>query len=119
MVTLLSLEAVEIPLRVVPANTKGLHNTLEKLVLLQEILYTEEKMAYMNSLDIQFGYTYSTGSVLHSSSQNHPLVQMHSAAVYQKSLCRLLELETLPLLHMLQQRHQHNVEKVNLLLSLH
>jgi len=95
------IEAVEIPFRIVAptATPKGSFNTFDKLVALQDILYSEENSAYTNSLQ-QFG------------SQNHPLAQMHSAAVYQKSLCRLLELETLPLLHMLQQRHQYNLEKI-------
>jgi hypothetical protein len=42
----------------------------------------------------------------------HPLVAIHNAAVYEKALCRLLELETLPILDTLQAKQKHNKAKV-------
>lgn len=42
----------------------------------------------------------------------HPLLKIHSQSVYQKSLCRLLELETLPMLFLFQQQQKKNIEKV-------
>jgi hypothetical protein len=51
-------------------------------------------------------------------SEPHPLTQMHSVAVYQKALCRLIELETLPVLNMLEQRHKFNTDKVSYIIRL-
>ncbi len=50
-----------------------------------------------------------------NSSQTHPIVNIHSVSVYHKALARLLELQTLPALTLLQERHKHNLEKVLLL----
>jgi len=58
----------------------------------------EEKTSYIKSL-AELG-------------KSHPLVQIHSAAVYQKSLCRLLEIGAAPLLQTLQDRKKYNLEKL-------
>ena len=47
----------------------------------------------------------------------HPLTSIHSAAVYEKSLCRLLELETLPVLENLQVKQKQNKAKILKLLE--
>ena len=43
----------------------------------------------------------------------HPLVLVHSNSVFQKSLCRLLELEILPAMQMLEQQQAKNIERLN------
>jgi len=96
----IGMERVEISLTVIHASSKG-PNNVGKVALLQEILYNEEKSAYLNSLKPNLGQK-----------KSHPLVQLHSAAVYQKSLYRLLELETLPTLEKLQQKHKENLQKI-------
>jgi len=96
----LGAERVEVTLQVISAPSKGPSN-LEKVALLQDILYKEENVAYLNSLKPNPGET-----------STHPLIHLHSAAVYQKALYRLLELETLPALYRLQQRHKENVQRI-------
>lgn len=74
------------------------NNALEMLVELQQNLWDEERDSYHNSLKAH--------------SQKHPFVLMHSAAIYQKALCRLLEYSCSPLLLLLQQRLAFNQAKV-------
>jgi len=93
-------ECVEVPLKLIQSPVIG-PNTLEKIYVLQEILYGEEKSAYLNAIKPQ-----------DDEKTTHPLVQIHSTAVFQKSLSRLLETETLPVLALLQQRHKLNLEKI-------
>jgi len=90
-------QEIEIPIIIVPSTAKG-PKALEKIVKLQEIMVGEEKTSYFNSL-AELGKT-------------HPLVQIHSAAVYQKSLCRLLEIGAAPLLQTLQDRKKYNIERL-------
>jgi len=93
-------EAIDVPLRVIssPPNSP---NCFEKIHVLNEILYGEERTAYSNSLKPPPGLQ-----------TVHPFVQIHSAAVYQKSLCRLLELETTPTLLLMQQKQNQNLERL-------
>eukprot|EP01114_Cavostelium_apophysatum_P007939 TRINITY_DN2015_c0_g2_i2.p1 TRINITY_DN2015_c0_g2~~TRINITY_DN2015_c0_g2_i2.p1 ORF type:complete len:289 (-),score=45.53 TRINITY_DN2015_c0_g2_i2:69-935(-) len=93
------LEGVEVPLFVKSAPGVGL-DAFSKLVQLQEILFGEEKAAFQSSLSIETGQN------------SHPLLHFHSNSVYQKSVARLLELETLPLLSALHQRHQQNKDEI-------
>jgi len=97
-------ECLEVPLNVLPSPVVG-PNTLDKICLLQEILYGEEKEEYLQAINSQE----VTEKVA------HPLVQIHSSAVYQKALSRLLETETLPVLFLFQQRHKQNLEKIKVL----
>jgi len=90
-------QEIEIPILIVSSVAKG-PRALEKLVKLQEIMVGEEKTSYIKSLS-ELG-------------KSHPLVQIHSAAVYQKSLCRLLEIGAAPLLQTLQDRKKYNIEKL-------
>ena len=41
---------------------------------------------------------------------------IHHSAVYEKSICRLLELETMPILTILDQKHSQNLHDIDLLL---
>jgi len=91
---------IDVPLQLVPSPPVG-PNTLEKLFLLQEILFGEEKSAYLHAI-----------KPLPGDKTAHPLVQLHSSAVYQKALSRLLETEALPLLFLLKERNKQNIEKV-------
>jgi hypothetical protein len=103
------LSVVETPRTVASANN------LEKLVQLQKILFEEEKTAYMNSLKPHHGYLriiFDSNPILRDT-KVHPLVHVHSIAVYQKSLTRLLELAAFPLLFNLQQKHKENQERVS------
>jgi BRCA1/BRCA2-containing complex subunit 3 len=94
-----SLEKIEIPLYI-KKNQFNEINNLEKLYLLQEILFNEEKSSYQDALKNQ------NNQII------HPLLKIHSQSVYQKSLCRLLELETLPMLFLFQQQQKKNIEKI-------
>lgn len=56
---------------------------LSRLLLLQQVLYGEERAAFRQH------YLEANG---------HPLQQMHHCGVYTKALCRMIELSTVPLL---------------------
>ncbi len=86
-------------------------NNFEKLASLQEILYFEEKAALQEALKPQPGYD-SRGLLTFSATNVHPLTLLHSNAVYQKGLTRLMELETLPLLYLIKQKVKENEAKV-------
>jgi hypothetical protein len=75
-------------------------NALDMLVELQKSLWDEERESYYSSIK--------------SRSDRHPFVCLHSAAVYQKALCRLLEYSCSPLLLLLQERRSFNQTKVRL-----
>jgi len=93
-------QEVEVPLKIISSPITG-PNTLEKIFILQEILFGEEKTAYLNAIKPH-----------EDEKVAHPLVHIHSTAVYQRSLSRLLETETLPVLSLLQQGHKQNLEKI-------
>lgn len=98
---------VDIPIRLVngwtePESAGGstyiTSNALDMLVELQKILWEEERDSYNSSIKMR--------------SDSHPFVCMHSAAVYQKALCRLLEYSCSPLLLLLQERRTLNQTKL-------
>lgn len=111
-------EAIEIPLYVHPKygsnpslardvlKSKTGVNNIAKLVQLQEILYSEEKSSFNSNVSSSSAITIS------------PLSRIHSNAVYLKSLSRLLEFSTFPLLSTLQQIHLQNQAKASFILLL-
>jgi len=93
-------EHIEIPIRMVNSIPQS-PSLLDKISLLQRILFQEETDAYHNALKPTSGNT-----------TVHPLLPIHSAAVYQKSITRLLELQTIPVLMTLQQRQKNNLQRI-------
>ena len=93
-------------------------NTYEKIVQLQAIIKSEDKTSYLNSLKGGEGYRYTLSlrslllKDLHTSGR-HPLLRYHSDAVYQKSMCRLLEYGTHPLKRVLNDKLEQTKRKVN------
>jgi len=94
-----SYEQINIPLTIVPAEVNS-PNTLLKLVELQRIISQEDRASYTESLK---GAT---------SDKVHPLMEMYSGGVYQKSMCRLLEYGCQPLLRLLKDRQEQNMGKL-------
>lgn len=90
-------KGLEVPIFIVPPPPEA-PNLFEKLVALQRILLAEEKASYQESLK---------GSV-----PLHPLLQIHSASVYQKALCRVMEYSVLPLLNALGNQDARNARKL-------
>jgi len=84
---------VDVPLLFVDPNTTD--NCLEELVELQKILAQEERASYIASLS--------------QKDNTHPFIKIHSSAVYQKALCRLLEYSCAPLVQVLQQQLIYNL----------
>jgi BRCA1/BRCA2-containing complex subunit 3 len=82
-------------------------NGVEMLTELQKILWQEERDSYLQSV---------TPSET-SNAGLHPLVIIHSSAVYQRALCRLLEYSCSPLLMVLQERKNANARRLALLLE--
>eukprot|EP01116_Phalansterium_solitarium_P019984 TRINITY_DN5766_c2_g1_i1.p2 TRINITY_DN5766_c2_g1~~TRINITY_DN5766_c2_g1_i1.p2 ORF type:complete len:350 (+),score=128.36 TRINITY_DN5766_c2_g1_i1:128-1177(+) len=96
-------EHIEIPIQIVPPPRNG-PNLLEKLVDLQRILAGEEQAAYFASLVPPTGYDEAL-----------PVVKRHSAAVFEKALCRLFELQQVPLMLALDQRLSEATQQIELL----
>jgi BRCC36 C-terminal helical domain len=87
--------------RVDPTRSKE-PNLLLKSVQLQEILFEEERTAYLDAVG-------------HTSLRDGRLARIHQAGVYQKSLTRLLECGIAPLLqelHQAEQKNQHTIGKL-------
>jgi len=91
-------EQVNIPLKVVPPDLTA-PNTLEKLVELQEIISQEDRASYQAAITPPPG------------GQVHPLMEAFSSAVHQKSVARLIEYGSQPLLVWLQDRLRQNLKR--------
>jgi len=86
----------EIPIMVVSSSPATcLAPTLQKIVSVQEILYTEERQEFMS---------FTQGSTSNNTSFSHPLATFHAEGVYQKALCRLLENGCAPIAFDMDQR---------------
>jgi hypothetical protein len=109
-------------------------NGVEMLTELQKILWQEERDSYLQSVTPSETSNAGTccggeGDALPSAATMrvrggliqcaglHPLVIIHSSAVYQRALCRLLEYSCSPLLMVLQERKNANARRLALLLE--
>lgn len=92
-------EQVNIPLTVVPPDANA-PNTLVKLVELQQIIGQEDRASYNEAIAPAPG-----GRV-------HPLMEVYSGAVHQKSVARLLEYGSQPLLRLLRDRQEQNKRRL-------
>jgi len=90
------IQQIEIPIQIIDTPISS-PNVMQKLGNLPKILFREEQTTYNNSLNNKFV---------------HPLVQVHSSSVYQKSLCRLLEFQALPMLHSLRQKEKEDLNRL-------
>eukprot|EP01100_Stratorugosa_tubuloviscum_P003381 TRINITY_DN1818_c0_g3_i1.p1 TRINITY_DN1818_c0_g3~~TRINITY_DN1818_c0_g3_i1.p1 ORF type:complete len:260 (+),score=106.51 TRINITY_DN1818_c0_g3_i1:90-869(+) len=81
---------IEIAINVIPPPIWA-PNALLKLVELQDILVKEEDSTFRNI-------------IADNNISSHPLGLIHSCSVYQKSVCRMAEYCSIPLLQMLQDR---------------
>jgi len=97
-----SLERLEIPIQVVPEYFSPVPNSLEPIVQLQTILQKEEQHAFQDA-------SRSPGLL------THPFTQIYNSAVYQKSMCKLLEHGCDPLLSTLQNMLDTNRATIQLL----
>jgi BRCA1/BRCA2-containing complex subunit 3 len=93
-------EQIHIPLSIVPGDELS-PNTLAKIVDMQIIVAKEEKASYLQALQSS-----ATGEGVDG------LTLIHSSAVYQKALCRLLEYGCFPLQQMLIERQAANEQKI-------
>eukprot|EP00294_Goniomonas_avonlea_P001753 CAMPEP_0114550512 /NCGR_PEP_ID=MMETSP0114-20121206/6112_1 /TAXON_ID=31324 /ORGANISM="Goniomonas sp, Strain m" /LENGTH=294 /DNA_ID=CAMNT_0001735289 /DNA_START=8 /DNA_END=892 /DNA_ORIENTATION=- len=108
----------EVNLSFQPSNPAQHTAALQPLVDLQRILLREEKDSYHASLHRRADGGRGCGGKCDSSGTGievHPLQALHSAAVYQKVLCRLMELSSIPLLYTLESRSEANRRKLKLL----
>lgn len=109
----------EIPIVVVPSSPiTCLSPTLQKIVSVQEILFTEERQEFLSftqrsppssSSSLSLSSSLSSSP---SSSRPHPLAVLHAEGVYQKALCRLLENGCAPVHADMEQRVKALQEKV-------
>lgn len=83
-----------IPLYILPSLATS-PNVITKLVHVQRLLLEEERASYL-------------AAAFSSEGDIHPLQHLHSTAVYQKALCRLIEYQCAPLLNMLQDKKEAN-----------
>lgn len=90
-----------------PSRYSSSLNGVEMMTELQKILWQEERDSYLQSV------TPSEAS----KQLLHPFVIMHSSAVYQRALCRLLEYSCSPLLMVLQERKNANARRLTALLE--
>jgi BRCA1/BRCA2-containing complex subunit 3 len=93
-------EQVNVPLTVVPPDPNA-PNTLMKLVELQQIISQEDRASYNEAITPPPG------------GQVHPLMEVFSGAVHQKSVARLLEYGSQPLLRLLKDRHEQNKRRLD------
>jgi len=87
----------EIQISIVPSTAiTSMVPTLQKIVSVQQILFTEERQEYLSFVQQHPTPTSPSRSHIPSPSPSittppHPLAIMHAEGVYQKALCRLLE----------------------------
>mmetsp|Transcript_5754 Transcript_5754/g.12679 ORF Transcript_5754/g.12679 Transcript_5754/m.12679 type:complete len:262 (-) Transcript_5754:55-840(-) len=93
----------EIPLSVASSEASQIISGIQPLVNLQRILLDEERAAFLSSLH---------GESDEAGREVHPLQALHSNAVYQKMLCRLMELSTVPVLYALRHRTSANRKRL-------
>jgi len=105
------VERIEIPLQIVSSPING-PNTLERIFYMQQIFFNEEREAYLKANKIS---NQTNATDMHSVDL---LSQLHSASVFLKSICRLLELQTKPALIELEHRKNQNMEKITYLKAL-
>lgn len=84
-------------MRIVPPSCRDLPGFLS-LVQMQNTLLEEERVTFLRSL------SGPTGA--------HPMMQLHSAAVYQKALCRIFEIGGAPLTQMMRERNAEVLESI-------
>lgn len=108
--------AREIPISVVSSNAiTSMVPTLQKIVSVQEILFTEERQEYQSFTQRQPAQSSPSRNSNPSSppvTPPHPLAIMHAEGVYQKALCRLLENGCAPVAADMEQRVKALQEKV-------
>eukprot|EP01113_Clastostelium_recurvatum_P048506 TRINITY_DN8853_c0_g1_i2.p1 TRINITY_DN8853_c0_g1~~TRINITY_DN8853_c0_g1_i2.p1 ORF type:complete len:248 (+),score=59.72 TRINITY_DN8853_c0_g1_i2:140-883(+) len=93
------LERIEIPFSVEGAGHAPVPNTLEAIVRMQAVMLKEEQAAFHEANN-----AHPTSS--------HPLTFMYNSAVYQKSICRLLEYGCSPMLATLQDMLASNLDEI-------
>lgn len=91
------MRAAEVPIRIVATTARDLPS-YSTLVQLQQTLLEEERVTFLRSLSGPLG--------------THPMCQLHSAAVYQKALCRIFEISGAPLAQVLRERNAAVMESV-------
>jgi len=66
-------------------NVEGTQHSIEQIVNFQNVLAQEEKAAFLKQFE---------------NSTSNPIKHIHDSAVYQQSLCKLLEYNVLPLFYL-------------------
>lgn len=134
-------EAKEIPLVVISASEMlspaeaetSVGQAFSHLVKLQRTLFNEEKQRFLESIQPPTSVKLSHAEEEKSSSSSkseahgdsassnsspdtevycHPLVRQHNSAVYEKTLCKLLEYISFPLVEAFHKRHEENLQKI-------